>query len=198
MKPSEDTNVLTTLKATGEIYNKQVSAAAVAMFLADLDQYTSDQVLKALSLCRRELKFFPSVAEVIARIDDGRPGVEEAWAMLPKTEYDSVVWTAEMAESFGAIRGIIEEDPIAARMAFKELYSKAVAIARADRTQVEWTASLGHDKRSHAEALNAAIAKGRIGIEYASQICVEIQDQTEQGMIKYLDVKSLLKDMPKP
>lgn len=198
MRLSEDQAVLSALKATGEIYSKQVSTTAGIMFLADLEQYSSVQVLKALSKCRRELKFFPSVADVIARIDDGRPGVEEAWAMLPKSEDASVVWSDEMAAAFGVVSGQIEDDPIAARMAFKEVYIREVASAREAHRPVRWTQSMGHNPRLRAAALNEAVAKGRMSIEHAREICPEIEDRSSgAGGLQRLGFSDLMKSIPK-
>src|SRR5580698_7199183 len=79
----------------------------------------------ALHRAMHELTFFPKIAELEKlAVNDGRPGVEEAWAMCPKTEDVSAVWTAEIADAFGACRLVLADgDAIAARMIFKERYS---------------------------------------------------------------------------
>lgn len=192
MKPSEDQKLLEVVKATGEIYGKQVSLAAALMFLADLDNYSSDAIKLALTKCRKELKTFPTVSDVIARIDDGRPGVEEAWAMIPKDEYSSVVWTSEMAEAFGVCRIMIDEDPVAARMAFKETYLKLIAEARSEGRRPDWTPSLGFEKSGRVAAISEAVQKGRLTHEMATNL---LPDYSEARKIPLkLD---FLKEMPK-
>lgn len=192
MKPSEDQKLLEVVKATGEIYGKQVSLAAALMFLADLDGYSSEAIKTALAKCRKELKTFPTVSDVIARIDDGRPGVEEAWAMIPKDEYSSVVWTSEMAEAFGVCRTILEEDMIAARMAFKEAYLRLMADARAAGRRTEWSPSLGFEKSGRVAAISEAVQKGRLTHEAATALLPDFSE-TRNSVLK-LD---FIKEMPK-
>lgn len=193
MKPSEDTKLLEVVRATGEIYGKQVSVTAALMFLADLDAYSSDDVVGALSRCRKELRTFPTVADVIARIDDGRPGVEEAWAMIPKDEEGSVVWNEEIAEAYGICRGMIESDLIAARMAFKESYSRIVAEGRASGRRLVWSPSFGFEKEGRAAAIAEAIAKGRLSPGEAQTLLPDFTPPRGGSPIKL----SFIKEMPK-
>jgi hypothetical protein len=202
MRPTENI-LLDTLRATGEIYGKNVSLAAATMFLADLDHFPPDQVLRALARCRKELRNFPTVADVIARIDDGRPGVEEAWAMLPKSEADSVVWTEEMAEAWGTCRDLLDRDPIAARMTFKEVYSRVVAEAKATSKPVTWTPSLGHDKQGRAGVLLEAVQKLRIPLAEATKLDPSLGgpspaelELTSGNVAKVLDI--VRKALPRP
>jgi hypothetical protein len=60
-----------------------------------------------LGRCRREVKGVLTVSDVVSRIEDGRPGVEQAWSMLPITESQTAVWTDEMAAAFGACEALI-------------------------------------------------------------------------------------------
>ena len=193
MKPSEDTKLLEVVRATGEIYGKQVSVTAALMFLADLDAYSSDDVMGALSRCRKELRTFPTVADVIARIDDGRPGVEEAWAMIPKTEEDSVIWNEEIAEAYGICRKMIESDPIAARMTFKELYSRIVAEGRASGRRLVWSPSFGFEKEGRNAEIAEAVAKGRLTQNEAQALLPDFIPSRETSSIKL----TFLKEMPK-
>lgn len=169
-----DKRLLEEFKLTAEIYGRTLSDAAAAMILLELDRFPAAAVSRALSKCRLELRTFPTLADIVARIDDGRPGVEQAWAMLPKNESDSVVWTAEMAEAHGIVRSMIGADPVAARMAFKESYLAAVAHAREEGRRVEWTPSLGHDKRGRDAAIREAIDKGRLSLEYVREAFPEL------------------------
>lgn len=175
MKPSEDSELLEMIRATGEIYSRTVSLAAATMFLADLENYQPEQVKAAMARCRKELRTFPTVAEVIARIDDGHPGVEEAWAMLPKSESDSVVWTQEMSDAFYVCRGLMDKDPVAARMAFKESYAKQLAQSRALGKRADWFASLGLDKHGREAALRDAVARRRLTVAQVQKVLPELE-----------------------
>ncbi len=154
---------------TAEIYGRELSEGAVRIYAADLDEFPEALILTALTRCRRELKTFPAISDILIRIDDGRPGVEEAWAMLPKDEDTSVVWTDEMRDAFGSVRLLLDEDPIAARMAFREIYSKTLADARASRRPIVWMPSLGLDARARESVLREAVEKGRLTQQHVDQ-----------------------------
>ena len=157
---------------TAEVTGFDISEAAAEAIAMDLQRYERVAVMKALSRCRRELKTRLSLAAIIERIDDGRPGPEEAWAMLPKDERGSVVWTEEMAQAYGVCFRMIESgDAISARMAFKETYARLVSKARDECAKVLWTPSLGHDESSRQAALSDAVAKGRLSYAHAQDLC---------------------------
>ena len=84
MKPSSKLNEA--IAVTAELTGTVLSKVAAQVMAEDLARYPEAQVMGALTRCRRELKGRLTIADVISRLDDGRPGVEEAWAMLPKDE----------------------------------------------------------------------------------------------------------------
>lgn len=130
------------------------------------DELSDEQLLRGLSRLRKEREWV-SVAAIIelsgARNEDGRPGVEAAWAMCPKDENLSTVWTEEMAEAFGLCRSLLADgEEVGARMAFKESYTQIVARSRQNRIPVKWIVSLGWDRSDRVRALSEAIEKKRI------------------------------------
>lgn len=165
-----DTDLFEAIVGTAEIMGKELSMAGAKMLAHDLATYPAPVVIKALGRCRLELRTFPTVADIIARIDDGRPGVEEAWAMIPKDESASVVWSDEMAGAYAVARSLIDEDEVAARMAFKESYQRLVADARAERRPAKWSPSLGHDPRGRQQALQDAVERGRLSQDHAQAL----------------------------
>lgn len=166
--------VVKAIAVTAELMNKNLSKDAVVVLATELSQYREQLVLAALTRCRRELKFFPSLSEILSKMEDGRPGAEEAWAMMPKNEDASVVWTDEMCEAFAVARPLLlEGDPIAARMAFKEAYSKIVSDKRG--TPVRWQFSPGMSKSGREAALQEAVHKGRLALEDARHIMPELE-----------------------
>ena len=145
---------------TAELCGRVFSEGAARMFVADLATYPEPAVLKALTRCRREVKGMLTIQDVVSRIDDGRLGVEEAWAMMPFSESQSVVWTEEMAQAFGiALPLLCEGEKVAARMAFKEAYLRLNGEARDAGKPVVWSPSLGHDKSGREPVLSEAVAK---------------------------------------
>lgn len=153
-----DEQVLKAILATAEIMGKQLSAPAASIFCEDLTAFSPMEVLQALKRCRMELKFFPSVAEIIARIEDGRPGPDEAWARIPKSEDDSALLTDEMFKGWDACRTLIAEgDTFGARKAFVEVYTTQITKARNNHQPVRWCFSPGLNKHHRNAVLIAAV-----------------------------------------
>jgi hypothetical protein len=172
------------LIVTAEVSGTDLSEAAATMIVSELESYERSQVMGALRKCRRELKGRLTLAAIIERLDDGRPGAEEAWSMIPKNEDTSVVWSDEMALAFGIAGSLIADgDMIAARMAFKESYTRMVADARDARKPVNWTPSLGHDPRGRAGALLLAVEKGRLTMSQAEHLGLGYDGPVSQDMM---------------
>jgi hypothetical protein len=162
--------LLEAVAVTAELCGRTFSEPAARVFVADLSAYPENQVLGALKRCRKEVKGLLTVHDVVSRLDDGRPGVEEAWAMVPRSESETTVWTTESGQAFGvAVRLLDSGDEVAARMAFKETYLRMVAQAREAGEPVQWHISLGWDKKGRDGPLLEAIQKGRIKYEDAQQ-----------------------------
>ena len=171
-KPSATREVIQAIAVTAELMGTDLSEAAARVFACELSGFPEAQVIEALTRCRREVRGRLTLADVLSRIDDGRPGAEEAWALVPRSEDRSVVWTTEMAEAAGpAFRLLHEGDPVAARMAFKERYTAAVQAARTAGTPVRWYASLGYDPAEREVVLAEAVQQGRLSHGYAVHLC---------------------------
>lgn len=151
-----------------------LTAGQKAMWFRALGDFTIADVRKGLHLHLRDTKhgtFLPMPADVIRQIDglsadDGRPGVEEAWAMAFRAADESatVVWTDEMSEAFKVARPLLVDarDEVGARMAFKEAYARLLAQARERRVPVQWTSSLGFDAQARDAELLPHVEAGRI------------------------------------
>lgn len=171
MKPVKP-ELLKAIAVTAELLGTEMSPAAAEVFAHDVARYPLPQVLAALTRCRREVKGRLTIADVISRIDDGRPGPEEAWSLIPQDESRSSVWTEEMQRAYGVACPLLAEgDTVGARMAFKETYQREVQRARDSGNPVKWTATLGHDKggrdEAHHEARNRnLLAQGLPALPY--------------------------------
>ena len=117
----------------------------LATMTADLaSRYADEQIVAGLTRVRSECRFI-ALVDIIDRIpgggaDDGRPGVEEAWAKCPRDEDSSCVWTEEMAKAFGAARPMLRAgDQVGARMVFKEVYTRLVESARRQGVSLRWS-----------------------------------------------------------
>lgn len=182
--------VIEAIAVTAELCGRTFSPAAAMMFATDLDGFPDAAVLTALTRCRKEVRGMLTIQDVISRIDDGRPGVEEAWAMIPRDEQSSIVWTDEMAQAYGVASPLLDEgDRIGARMAFKEAYAKLVAEARDCKAQPKWTPSLGGDPSGRQLALLDAVRANRIKLDHATML-LESYPDLQQGLILSLGVTS--------
>lgn len=120
-------------------------------------------------------KFAPKPADILEILDrikpDGRPGADEAWAMIPRDEYTSAVMTTEMAEALGIAQPLLDEgDQVAARMAFKEAYTRLVDEAKRNGKAPAWFPSLGHDPRGRESVLTEAVRLGRLPASQVSEL----------------------------
>lgn len=169
--------LLEAVAVTAELCGRTFSEPAARVFVADLAGFPEQAVIRALSKCRREVRGLLTVQDVVSRIDDGRPGADEAWSMMPFDERQSVVWSEEMAQAFGICGPLLSQgDKVAARMAFKDAYTRLVAEARDERRPVNWSPSLGHDPRGRDAAIEEAVRKGRLSLEHARDICPQLPD----------------------
>lgn len=147
---------------TAETLGQSLTDGAVRMFVKVLIDYPEKELEDALLKCCQEMKGFRlTPAEIISRIDDGRPGAQEAWGMVPSDEQTTVVWTEEMRTAHGTVQPLME-DPIAARMAFLEVYTKEVGKARTHRRPVKWVISLGTDQNQKETAIREAVEQGKL------------------------------------
>jgi hypothetical protein len=167
--------LLQAVAVTAELCGRVFTPAAAKVFVDDLSAYPEHQVLGALRRCRREVKGVLSVQDVVSRLDDGRLGAEEAWAMLPKSEAESVVWSSEMAEASRISQPLLDDgDRIGARMAFKQAYDRLVAAARDAGRPADWQVSLGHDPHGRQQALREAVERGRLSLAHAQAVAPEL------------------------
>jgi hypothetical protein len=168
---SASPELLRAVAVTAELCNTVLSEAAATVLSEDLAGYPEHQVVGALKRCRRELRGRQALTlgEILLRLDDGRPGPEEAWAAVSQTannEDITLVWTQEMSEAFGVALPLMNAgELIPARMAFKEAYIAKVQIARDERTAPRWTVSPGRDANGREAVLIEAVEKGRLTAE---------------------------------
>lgn len=145
-----------------ELTGTQFSEAAQLVMLRQLAVYPSRQVLAAIERCAVEVKGRLTLPDIVQRLDDGRPGVEEAWAMMPKAEQDAGCVTDEMSEAWGAAAHLYSADQIGARMAFKESYLAALTRNRRAAVPTKWRVSAGWDKASTEAAAIEGLKAGRL------------------------------------
>ena len=156
---------------------QELTDSALKVLVLDLSGYPLDGVLKSLSRCRKELRRI-TLADIIERIPGGHPGAEEAWALVKAglaDEGETLCMTEPMKIAFFAATGL-SDDAIAARMCFKEVYEREVAIARERGGAIQWHMSLGHDPMRREQRVLEAARLGRISIEHAKVLLPSLPD----------------------
>lgn len=195
MNPTK--RLLQAIAVTAELTGTQLSDAAARVMAQDLARYPEAQVLGALTRCRRELRAHGlTIESVLTRLDDGRPGAEEAWAMIPRDEAQSVVWTEEMAQAWGVAAPLLEEgDQVAARMAFAETYRKLIQAARDAGAAVKWTPSLGFDPYGREAVLLDSARRGRLTAQHVAGLLPH-RDEPHPEIAALLATQRLIEEMP--
>ena len=176
MVESAKSNFVKILTATLAIYDKTATADVIGLWWNLLQPYDMQAIEKAFSdyLRSPDSKFSPpKPGGIIEMIDnanpDGRVSANEAWAMMPRSEQDSVVWSEEMSAAMAIAQPLLDEgDQVGARMAFIGAYDRLVSDARRNGIKPHWIASLGWDVDKRRECIEQAQRVGRINSSYAA------------------------------
>lgn len=156
--------IIRELAAAAAVTGTDLSEPALAVMAEELSQYRPDVAVAAIRKARREVRRL-TLPEILERIDhaDGHPAADEAWALVPVDEDDSTVWTEQIAEAAGVAQPLIARgDLIAARLAFRDAYTRLVDRARDEKRPPVWTPSLGRDARRRDGAIRKAVDAGRL------------------------------------
>lgn len=174
MHDSEKQAFIELLSGVLELFGAKATKASFGLWWSALKKFPLEFVRDALSAHVQDPvagKFAPKPADIIGRLQemDGRPGPEESWAMMPRDESVTVVWTQEMQQAWGAALPLINEgDNVAARMAFVERYKQLVGQARARSEAPKWSASIGTDQMGRERVLLEAAERGRLPAHYVA------------------------------
>jgi hypothetical protein len=152
-------------------YGKDVTREMLSVFWNALQGQPYELVARALNEHVQTSRFMPTIADILefCRLQNPalqRPGPDEAWAMMPRSEDDSVVWTEEMAKAWSVASALVNPhrverpDWVAARMAFREAYARACEEARAQGRSVRWQVARGHRKDNLEDVLHEAVRLG--------------------------------------
>lgn len=176
--------LLQAIAVTAELLGTELSEVAARVFAQDLARFPEAQVLGSLQRCRREVRGRLSIADVISRLDDGRPGPEEAWAAIPHDEYGSCVMTEEMSQAYGIAAPLLNGgDEVGARMAFRESYTRLLQKARDESTPVRWFPSLGFDGSGRVSVIAEAVRLGRLSLEHSQSLLPHEQHEQVLGIL---------------
>lgn len=166
-------------------YGRDASKEVMRLFWRELRDHDLPDVSRAFHAHIRTSTFMPSVKSILDRLQAvnpamQRPGADEAWAKMPRSEDDSVVWTEEMAYAWGIASSLVNEnltdrpDWVAARMAFRDAYKRAVDAAESQSRQVRWSLVRGHTTDNLLDVVNEAVRLGRLTEEQARPVLAEL------------------------
>lgn len=161
--------VLEALQVTIAAIGCEMRPESAQVIALELGAYDEGRVLAALARCKLECRYRLSLADVIERMQDGYPLPEEAWALVPKSEDETVVLPQEILNAI-PFELIANGDLTAARMAFRESYSRELAEARAQRREPRWLVSLGRDVAGRVKPIEDAVRLGRISTNLAQKL----------------------------
>ena len=186
------------LVQAGEFYERIPSAEQMGAWWEDLEPFALEQIAAAFKAHRRDPKdcqFMPKPGQIIGRIQamgggDGWLEPNEAWAICPNSEDDTVVWCDEISAAYHTASDLLP-DRVAARMAFLDGYRRLVDTARAQGRQPRWAVSLGHDSMQRQAALEQAVMAGRITRDHVARLTMTTPpDITDQRMLQLTDQAS--------
>lgn len=161
---------------------RELSKMAKKLMVNELSKFDEEKVFQALHECQSEFKGQLSLSDIISRIDDGRPNNNAAFAMLPRSEAESVLWTQEMAEAHSETSHLVNET--GRRMAFNAVYDKRVKENKRAGCAAVWSVSLGHDENHRDEILLKALESNLIDKRYALMLSPHLDKTTQYQMIE--------------
>jgi hypothetical protein len=171
---------------------KSLSQKSMSGIFDDLEDYPLHIVMGALKVHRKTAKFAPTVFDIIEIIKDRtgakHVGVEEAWTIAVESfdEYSTVVWTKEIAEARGIASNLYQQDKVAARMAFKDAYSRIIKTAN----EPKWFPTVGFDPQRRADAIATAVLLKRLPAGTDAKYRIEAPTMTTQLLIESAQQKT--------
>lgn len=122
--------------------------------------------------------FKPQLADIVkacaAQLDGDWMGPDEAWALMPKSESDSAMLTDEIAQAMAAATPLlVAGDKVAARMAFKDAYTRHVEKAKIEGRRPRFFPSFGSDASGRVTMLASAVRAGQIALQQATEALPE-------------------------
>lgn len=188
-------NLLKALAVTAELTGTDWSKPAIEVIERELSSYPEESVFLALRRCQNEVRYKLTLADILDRLPGQHPGAEEAWSIVSKAmgnEQVSIVWTDPMRKAYG-VAAPLTDDPVAARMAFKEKYEDLVSMARAERVSPKWSVSLGYDRNMREDAIKEAEQKNLLSHDQAQHLLRANGFQIEHAGV---DIAKIGKVMP--
>jgi hypothetical protein len=146
---------------------RPVEGPRLEMWWDALRQFPDGSVKASAARHLKTSHFKPQLADIVkgceAQIEGQWLGADEAWALMPKSEHESAMLTDEIAQAIAAATPLLEVgDRVAARMAFKDAYTRLVEKAKTEGRSPRFFPSFGSDPVGRVTMLTNAVQKGQI------------------------------------
>lgn len=150
------------LNGTLIIYGQVADPAVLRTWFNLLQTYSLTEIEHAFQVYLTTNKFPPKPADIIEIINRKHAGLwkspDEAWAVAKQLgdQRLSLVTTDVILEALDGLYGLLEDDPIACRMAFKSAYERIMLAGKVSGRVPKIHFSPGHDPVQRLEAANEA------------------------------------------
>lgn len=176
---------------TAEFDLPEFAPERIQIWMTKLGVFPAGVVTRAVSNFIDTSKFKPQLSDILDRcktqLDGNWLGADEAWALMPKSEADSALMTEEIAQAMASATELLQMgDKVAARMAFRDAYTRLVEKAKLEGRQPVYFPSFGTDVQGRLSMLASAVTAGHIAIGMATDALPE----HAYDLVKMLGVKN--------
>jgi hypothetical protein len=145
------------------VNGKVLSDSAMYAAFNSLADFDIGDISQALTKHTRSNKFAPTPACIRGILSAGSNhiGADEAWALALKSmdENETVIWTQQIADARAIALNVWNEgDKVAARMTFKDAYTRSIENAPPPK----WIICIGHDRDLKVAEVKKAVELGLI------------------------------------
>jgi hypothetical protein len=172
MQPQDRPAFVETLTQSLEVFDKEAKPATIALWFETLKGYQIQDIMQAFSIHLASSKFAPKPADIIDAIHAKYwKTADEAWSdALRLADQNATVNSFDVIwEAMDGLWEMIEDDRIAARMAFKGAYERIMLAGKVSGRIPRPQVSVGFDKDQRREGLEAGYRAGAITADQARQ-----------------------------
>lgn len=152
---------------------KALSNTAMGMVFNALRNYPLQIIEQAINKHIQTAQFAPTPADIINLLKTGNKHLSpaEAWAIVPKTVFESGVITNEILRAWCIASELYEKKQVfAAEKAFLAAYARIVSESELVGKPVEWTLTKGSNHDMLKTVVEDAVRLGRLKPDYANRV----------------------------
>lgn len=154
-----------------------------------LSPYPLEIVKKAINHHIATAQFAPQPSDIVALLNTGNKHLSpaEAWAIVPKSEFESGVITDEMLRAWCIVSDLYEaKKHYAAEKAFLSAYARIVTESELLKKPIAWKLTKGSNLAHLQDTIEQAVRLGRLSSEYANNELKTLPALDRENVIKRL------------